>query len=251
MTAPYLSIVIPAYNEETRLGKSLQPVLGWLDAQKMAAEVVVVDDGSLDGTAAVAESAHRQDPRVRLVHYAANRGKGAAVREGSLAARGSLILVSDADFSTPIEEAGRLIARMRETASDIVIGSRALPGSRIEVRQPFWRVAIGKGGNRLIRTLTGLPFQDTQCGFKLLDREKIQPVFRKMVVDRFAYDIELLWLAKLAGMRVLEEPVIWRNSPDSRVSALRDPLKVLADVVRLRGRIKRGFYREREREQGS
>lgn len=250
MSAPYLSVVVPAYNEERRLEQSLAPVLAWLDARRTAGEVIVVDDGSGDGTSAIVETARRADPRVRLLRFVANRGKGAAVREGALAATGSLLLVSDADFSTPIEEIDRLILRMRETASDIVIGSRALRGAKIELRQPFWREAIGKGGNRLIRAMTGLPFRDTQCGFKLLDREKAVPIFRKMVIDRFAFDIELLWLAKLAGLRILEEPVTWRNSPDSRVSAVRDPLKVLADIVRLRRLIKRGFYRERERASG-
>ena len=245
MSAPYVSIVVPAYNEEARLGKSLTAIGAWLEAHGIAGEVVVVDDGSSDGTSALLEEAHRGDPGVRSLRFRANRGKGAAVREGVLAASGSLVLVTDADLSTPIEDLGRLLERMRETASDVVIGSRALEGSRIEVRQPFWRVLIGKAGNRLIRALTRLPFHDTQCGFKLLDREKLVPIVRKMVVDRFAYDIELLWLAKLAGLRILEEPVTWRNSPDSRVSALRDPFNVLADVVRIRRRIRRGFYRSR------
>src|SRR5206468_2141125 len=141
-------IVVPAYNEERRLGASLAPVLTWLNAQGIAGEVIVVDDGSSDGTSAIAEAARGADPRVRLVRFAANRGKGAAVREGVLAAEGSLVLVSDADFSTPIEELGRLLQRMRETGSDIVIGSRGLRGSRIEVRQPFLREAIGRVGNR-------------------------------------------------------------------------------------------------------
>jgi hypothetical protein len=120
-----------------------------------------------------------------------------------------------------MEELDRLLARMRETSSDIVIGSRALRGSRIQVAQPVWRRMMGRGFNRIIRTLTDLPFRDTQCGFKLLDRAKTAPLFSKMVVDRFAYDVELLVLARLAGLRVLEEPVVWRHAPDSRVSPVR------------------------------
>ena len=247
MSAPFLSVVIPAYNEESRLGASLATILAHLGRRGIAGEVIVVDDGSRDGTTDLVEAARRSDPRVRLVRFVANRGKGAAVREGALAARGSLVLISDADLSTPIAEFDRLLDRMRETASDIVIGSRALPGARIEVHQPFWREGIGKAGNRIIRYFTKLPFRDTQCGFKLLDRKKTDPIFRKMIVDRFAFDVELLWLAKLAGLRILEEPVTWRNSPDSRVTPVRDSLRVFADVLRVRRQIRRGFYRERAR----
>jgi dolichyl-phosphate beta-glucosyltransferase len=247
MASPFVSVVVPAFNEKGRLGPTLTAILDHFAAKGVAAELLVVDDGSTDGTADLVETARRLDPRLRLIRFSVNRGKGAAVREGALAAAGGLVLVSDADLSTPIDEFDRLLTRMRETASDIVIGSRALPTSRIEVRQPFWRQGMGKMGNRVIRLLTRLPFNDTQCGFKLLDREKTVPIFRKMVVDRFAFDVELLVLSRLAGLRILEEPVIWRNSPDSRVSALKDSWSVFADVVRIRRRVRRGFYRERER----
>lgn len=247
MSAPFLSVVIPAYNEESRLGASLAAILAHFSARGIAGEVVVVDDGSKDATASLVGTVRKNDPRVRFVRFAANRGKGAAVREGALAAKGSLVLISDADLSTPIEEFDRILGRMRETASDIVIGSRAVPGARVEVHQPFWREGIGKVGNRIIRFLTKLPFHDTQCGFKLLDREKAAPIFQKMVIDRFAFDVELLWLARLAGLRILEEPVIWRNSPDSRVTPLRDSCRAFVDVLRIRRQIRRGFYRERAR----
>jgi dolichyl-phosphate beta-glucosyltransferase len=246
VTAPYLSVVIPSFNEANRLGPGLDSVRGWLDARHMPGEVVVVDDGSTDGTSEVAEARRRDDRRVRVLRFPANRGKGAAVREGALASEGSLILVTDADLSTPIEELDRLLGRMRETSSDVVIGSRGLPGSRIELSQPIWRRTMGRGFNIIIRTLTDLPYRDTQCGFKLLDREKTVPIFRKMVVDRFAYDVELLVLARLAGLRILEEPVLWRDSPDSRVAPLRASWNMFGDVLRLRGRLRRGFYRARE-----
>lgn len=245
MTAPYLSIVVPAYNETRRLGASIDAIRRWLDARGAPGEIVVVDDGSTDGTAEVAQTHRLDDRRVRVVRFSANRGKGAAVREGALASLGRLVLVTDADLSTPIEELDRLLARMRETSSDIVIGSRALAGSRVEVRQPFWRQWMGRGFNRIIRTLTDLPYRDTQCGFKLLDREKTVPIFKKMVIDRFAYDVELLALARLAGLRILEEPVLWRNSPDSRVAPLRASWNMFGDVWRLRARLRRGFYRAR------
>lgn len=247
MSAPFLSVVIPAFNEEVRLGKGLEAVFAHVDKLRLAAEVVVVDDGSEDGTSDLVERARRTEPRLRLVRFRSNRGKGAAVREGALAATGHLVLVTDADLSTPIEEFDHLLARMRETASDVVIGSRALRGSRIEVRQPFWREWMGKVFNRIIRTLTGLKFRDTQCGFKLLDREKTAPILQKMVIDRFAFDVELLWLAQLAGLRILEEPVVWRNSPDSRVTPVTASWNMFWDVVRLRRRIRTGFYRERAR----
>ena len=246
MPAPLVSVVIPAYNEESRLGPALTAVFAHFATTGVPVEVVVVDDGSADGTAALVEAARRDEPRLRLVRFPANRGKGAAVRAGSLAATGSLVLISDADLSTPIAEFDRLLARMRQTASDVVIGSRGLASSRIEVRQPFWREGMGKVFNRVVRALTGLRQKDTQCGFKLVDREKTAPIFRKMVVDRFAFDVELLCLAQLAGLRILEEPVVWRNSPASRVSPLKDSWNMLRDVMRIRRRIRTGFYRERE-----
>lgn len=245
MTAPYLSVVVPAYNEEARLGPSLQAILAHFKARGIAGELIVVDDGSADGTSSVAEAIRRSEPSVRILRFPVNRGKGAAVREGALHAAGRLVLITDADLSTPIEELDRILARMRETASDLVIGSRGLPGSRIEVRQPFWRERMGRTFNRIIRVLTGLRFRDTQCGFKLLDRDRTAPIFRKMVVDRFAFDVELILLSKLAGLRILEEPVLWRNSPDSRVSPLSASWTMLVDVIRLRRRVRRGFYREK------
>jgi dolichyl-phosphate beta-glucosyltransferase len=247
VSAPYLSIVVPSYNEEKRLLPTLTSILAYIDARGIPAELIVVDDGSVDRMADLVEAARRDEPRIRLIRFPVNRGKGAAVREGALAASGSLVLISDADLSTPIEEFDRLLARMRETSSDVVIGSRGLPASNIEVPQPFFRVLMGKVFNLLIRAVTGLEFRDTQCGFKLVDREKTAPIFRKMVVDRFAFDVELLALARLAGLRILEEPVTWRNSADSRVTPIRSSWNMLLDVLRLRRRIRRGFYREREK----
>ena len=247
MSSPYLSIVVPAYNEEKRLGATLAAILGHLSETRILGELIVVDDGSTDATAAIVEGISRDEPRLRMIRFPTNRGKGAAVREGALAASGRLLLVSDADLSTPIGELGRLLARMRSTASDIVIGSRGLASSRIEVRQPFWREAMGRSFNRIIRILTALRMRDTQCGFKLLDREKTEPIFRKMVVEGFAFDVELLVLSQLAGLRIVEEPVTWRNSPDSRVSPLRSSWAMLLDVIRVRRRVRRGFYRERAR----
>jgi glycosyltransferase involved in cell wall biosynthesis len=246
--SPFVSVVVPAYNEEVRLGPTLPQIFTYFQSIDVPIEVLVVDDGSRDGTSALVERLRADEPRLKLVRFPANRGKGAAVREGTLAATGRLVLITDADLSTPLFEFDHLLKRMRETSSDVVIGSRALAASRVEIGQPFYRRWMGKTFNLLMRTITRLPFHDTQCGFKLVDREKTAPIFRKMVIEGFAFDVELLWLARLAGLRILEEPIEWRNSTDTRVSAIRSSWSMLSDVLKLRGRVRRGFYRERERE---
>ena len=242
MSAPYLSIVIPAYNEAKRLGPTLDVSLKHLDARGIQAEVIVADDGSSDATASVVETVRASDPRVRLVSFPVNRGKGAAVRAGSLAATGSLVLISDADLSTPIEEHAKLAAVIRDRDLDVVIGSRALPGSNVQVPQAWLRQTMGRTFNTIIRTITGLPFRDTQCGFKLMDRDRVMPLFGKMVVNRFAFDVELLFLCARFGLSVADVPVIWRNASGSKVSVLADPLNMISDVFRVRWRFRRGLY---------
>jgi len=164
------------------------------------------------------------------------------VRRGCLEARGRWLLLSDADLSAPIEEYAKLAAAARDHDLDIAFGSRGLPDSVIEVRQNLVREYMGKSFNLLMRRLTGLPFRDTQCGFKLMDRKRVRPIFESMVVDRFAFDVELLFLAVRFGLRVREIPVVWRNEPLSRVSMLSDPLNMLYDVARVRWRFRRGAY---------
>jgi len=238
---PFLSIVVPAYNEEARLGASLAKIASYLEAAGLDAEVLVVDDGSKDGTADVAAKA-LSGLRGRVVRNGENRGKGYSVRQGVLEARARFVLLTDADLSTPIEEHAKLAAVIRDRDLDVVIGSRALPGSDVQVRQAWPRQTMGRTFNKIIRALTGLPFRDTQCGFKLLDRERVKPVFEKMVVDRFAFDVELLFLCERFGLSVAEVPVIWRDAPGSKVSILRDPLNMLVDVLRVRWRFRRGLY---------
>jgi dolichyl-phosphate beta-glucosyltransferase len=157
-------------------------------------------------------------------------------------AAGTWMLVSDTDFSTPIEELPRLLDMVEAGSCDMVIGSRGLPGSRVEVHQPFWREMLGRGFNRIVRTLSGLPFKDTQCGFKVMRREAVLPLFRAARIERFAYDVEILYLAQRAGLRVVEEPVIWRDAPGSKVNPLFDSLDMLKDVVRIALRGRRGAY---------
>jgi len=238
---PHLSIVIPAYNEEQRLDASLEQIAAYLETENIHAEILVVDDGSTDGTARLAARALTgYEGRVLLNDE--NRGKGFSVRRGCLEARGRWLLLSDADLSAPIEEYAKLAAAARDHDLDIAFGSRGLPDSVIEVRQNLVREYMGKSFNLLMRRLTGLPFRDTQCGFKLMDRKRVRPIFESMVVDRFAFDVELLFLAVRFGLRVREIPVVWRNEPLSRVSMLSDPLNMLYDVARVRWRFRRGAY---------
>jgi dolichyl-phosphate beta-glucosyltransferase len=236
VSEPELSLVIPAYNEEARLGATLQRVRRWLEVRALPAEILVVDDGSADRTAAIASEA-LQGARGAVLTGEPNRGKGYAVRRGLLAARGRTVLITDADLSTPIEEHDTLAAVMRERNLQAVIGSRALHGS--QGQNPL-RQLMGKTFNRMMRGMTGLPFQDTQCGFKLLDRAATRPIVERMVVDRFAFDVELLYLCGRAGLRVEEVPVPWRDAPGSKVSLLGDPANMLWDVARLRWRHRRG-----------
>jgi dolichyl-phosphate beta-glucosyltransferase len=238
---PHLSIVIPAYNEERRLEASLAKIAAYLQAASINAEILVINDGSTDGTATVAARALSGLPG-RVLSNDENRGKGFSVRRGCLEARGRWLLLTDADLSAPIEEHARLAAAARDYDLDIVVGSRGLPDAVIEVRQNAIRECMGKSFNLLMRWMTGLPFRDTQCGFKLMDRKRVLPIFERMVVDRFAFDVELLFLAVRFGLKVREMAVVWRNEPMSRVSMLTDPLNMLYDVARMRWRFRRGAY---------
>lgn len=238
MTPLDLSIVVPAFNEVRRLDDSLALMEAYLDGRRLDAEIIVVDDGSLDGTAAVARR-RLERRRGQLIVNPANRGKGYSVRRGVLAAQGLTVLVTDADLSCPIEQHEHLARAMREGHYDVVIGSRGLPDSRIEVRQHRRREWMGRTFNRIVRMVTDLPYLDTQCGFKLMKRELTRPLFAKMTVDRFAYDVELLLLCARAGLRVGEVPVVWRNSPDSRVSLIGDSTRMLIDLARVAMRSRR------------
>jgi glycosyltransferase involved in cell wall biosynthesis len=234
---PSLSIVIPAYNERERLTISLPVIDAYLRTTGIDAEILVVDDGSTDATAELAETLVFERVH-RVISLPINQGKGAAVRRGVLAARGEWVLVSDADLSTPIDEYDRLVAIADAENLDVVIGSRALPGSRVEVSQHIVRRVLGETFNLILRNVTGLPYRDTQCGFKLLRRSRVQAIFAEMVINGFAFDVELLYLCERRGLRVKEVPVTWRNSPRSTVSIIRSPPKMLFDLMRLRWRFR-------------
>jgi dolichyl-phosphate beta-glucosyltransferase len=229
---PDLSIVIPAYNEEVRLPASLGAVSAYLNGRgsPIAADVIVVDDGSSDATAERARDAGRRHGLdLNVIRLPRNRGKGFAVRTGALAARGELVLVSDADFSTPVYEWEKL----RGAGAPLAIGSRALDESLVKERQPFLRQAMGKLFNRLVQLLLLPGIRDTQCGFKLFSREAAQEIFSRAAIDRFAYDVEALLLARRLGYAVVEVPVLWFNSPDTRVS-LWGGAQAYWDLLRIR-----------------
>ena len=226
-----LSVVIPAYNEALRLPSTLARVREHLVARGVEHEIVVVDDGSTDATAEVARAA---GGALRVLGHQPNRGKGYAARRGMLAATGERRLMTDADLSTPIEELERLEPAL--ATAELVLGSRAVAGSRITRRQPWHREWMGRSFNRLIRLLGVTSLRDTQCGFKLLRGDVARRLFAELTVDRFAYDVELVWLARRRGYRVIEVGVAWHDSPASKVHAVRDAASMLVDVLRFRFR---------------
>lgn len=230
MTAPDLSLVIPAYNEENRLGVSLETALAYLARQDFSYEVLVVDDGSADRTQEVA--AEYEDQGVRVLVQPENRGKGAAIQRGVGESQGNRVLISDADFSTPIEDLEKLNPYLAD--HELAIGSRAVKDSNVTLHQPLYRELMGKTFNKLIRLGGVGGISDTQCGFKLLRGEIARELFAIMVTPGFAFDVELIWLAKRKGYRIAEVGVIWENSEDSRVNPLSDPPKMLLEIVRFR-----------------
>ena len=228
-----LSVVIPSYNEEERLEPGLRQALDYLARRGTSYELLVVDDGSRDRTSELASAF--ADHGVRVLRHERNRGKGAAVRTGVLASRGERVLLSDADFSTPITELPKL-ERLLADGTPLVIGSRGLADSQVRQRQPFYRETMGKIFNRLIRLLGVRGIRDTQCGFKLLAGDVGRSLADELRVDGFAYDVELIWLARRRGYRVAEVGVVWINSPDSRVDPIRSSFSMLRDVVLMRFR---------------
>lgn len=227
-----LSVVIPAYNEASRIGKTLVEVRRYLDREQLEAEVLVVDDGSRDETVLVAEQHGEEDPRVRVLRLPENRGKGAAVRRGMLAAVGERVLFMDADLATPMEELKKL-ERALHAGVDIAIGSRGLPQSTLLVRQHPAREAMGRTFNLLVKAVGLWGIQDTQCGFKLFTRAAAQQLFSEARVDRFAFDVEILLLAR-GKFAVAEVPVAWRHVQESRVSPGRDAARMAWDLLRVR-----------------
>jgi dolichyl-phosphate beta-glucosyltransferase len=229
-----MSIVIPAYNEEKRIEGSLSEACAYMNDFGMEYEIIVVDDGSSDGTGRIVDHIAKDVRNVRLVGYEKNRGKGHALRTGVLVTKGEFVLVMDADLSTPMDELRKLMPYLSDGGFDIAIGSRALALSDIIKKQPWWRRGMGKTFNKIVRTLVIGGFSDTQCGFKLFKGEIARSLFGAARINRFAYDVEILALAKKKGYGIKEVPIRWINSPESRVDPVKDSLQMLADLVRIR-----------------
>jgi len=241
---PDISIVIPAFNESERLGAPLREVLAYLAEHQPNGEVIVVDDGSSDDTAQVAKAAFDEFPAIasQVVRYEANRGKGFAVRTGLKAATADIALFSDADLSTPIEEMTKLIEPIRAGEFDVTFGSRALDRSLIGTHQPWHREQGGRGMNLIIRTMSGLDFSDTQCGFKAFNMTKFRPMLDLMQIDRFGFDVEFLFVAARHGLRLAEIPVRWNDVAGSKVSGFRDARRMVNELRLIRSSARKGLY---------
>jgi glycosyltransferase involved in cell wall biosynthesis len=238
---PKYSIVIPAFNESARIQATLESVAACIRERGWRAEVIVVNDGSSDSTAGLIEAFARNAPEFRLVENPGNRGKGYSVRAGMLQALGEVVLFTDSDLSAPIEEAERLFAAIARGA-DIAIGSRWLESGRQTHRQPLYRQFFGRCFNAVTRAIMGLPFADTQCGIKAFTRAAAQTVFQLQTIERWGFDPEILFIALKRGLRVVEVPVSWAHDDRSRISYLRDGLKMLEEIAIIRWNALRGRY---------
>jgi dolichyl-phosphate beta-glucosyltransferase len=235
---PPFSVVIPCFNEASRIGETLRLTLDYLTANAPESELIVVNDGSTDATAAIArEGLKSAKIETRLLENFPNRGKGAAVRSGLLAARKPIGLFFDADLSTPLEETPKVIEPIANGDVDVAFGSRALDRRLIGIHQPWRREQAGRAFNLLVRLATGLLFWDTQCGFKAFRIEVCRPIFEAARIDGFAFDVELLYLARRAGLRIAEIPVRWNHSEGSKVRFFHDSLGMLREVIVLRTRL--------------
>jgi glycosyltransferase involved in cell wall biosynthesis len=234
MSQTHLSIVVPAYNEQSRIDATLCRIGAWADRQSFELELIVVDDGSTDATAEVVA----RFPQVRILRVSPNRGKGHAVRRGALEAVGKFVLFTDADLSAPIEEADTLFAALESSGADVAIGSRALRRELIGIRQPILRDYSGRCYNLLVQLFTGLRIHDTQCGFKLFHMEAAatRRAFEMQRVEGFGFDPELLFLIARLGGKIVEVPVHWNHNPASKVRFPRDPIRMFADLISLRMR---------------
>jgi len=235
------SLVIPAYNESSRIRPTLDEILRYAGEQKWDTEILVVDDGSRDDTAAIVREYSRAHPQVQLVQNPGNRGKGYSVRNGMLHARGDICLFTDADLSSPIAEAEKLFAAIRQGV-DIAIGSRWLRAELQTERQPLYRQAFGRIFNMLLRLVLGLRFRDTQCGFKAFRREAAQRIFPLQRIERWGFDPEILFLARQTGLQTVEVPVVWAHSEGTRLHPFRDGLRMFGDVIRIRWHALTGAY---------
>ncbi len=238
---PAYSIVIPAYNESARLPATLDRILAHIRELGWSAEILVVDDGSKDGTAQIVQSYAERDPAVRLIENPGNRGKGYSVRNGMLHATGEVMLFSDADLSSPIEETDKLFAAIAAGA-DVAIGSRWLRAELQTHRQPLHRQLFGRIFNLALRVILGLHFQDTQCGFKAFTRPAAQAIFPLQHIERWGFDPEILFLARKFGFKVVEIPVAWAHSEGTRLNPVRDGIRMFFELLKIRWYSMTGKY---------
>ena len=228
-----LSIVIPAYNEENSIEASVREVMGYFSDKQLSYEIIVVDDGSIDGTLSVARKLAEEISAIRVCSYLPNRGKGFAVRTGMLAAEGERILFTDADGATPIDELPALMSAL-DAGYGVAVGSRAAPGAIRVIHQPFYRELGGRALNLFIRLFTVPGIDDTQCGFKLFTKDAARAIFSQCMIDRFSFDVEALYLARRFGYKITELPVHWTHHGNSRVRPIRDGLRMFLDIAKIR-----------------
>lgn len=234
MPEPFYSIVIPAYNEAERIGASLERILGYVAESRWSAEIIVVNDGSSDNTSQVVQEYSRRNPIIRALENPGNRGKGYSVRNGMLNASGQVLLFTDADLSSPIEEANKLFAVIESGEADVAIGSRYLQSELQTRKQPLHRRMLGRAFNVALRTILGLSYVDTQCGFKAFNRKAVTTIFPNMKIERWGFDPEILFLARRYGLRVAEVPVSWAHDHRSKISPMRDGTRMLGELLRIR-----------------
>ncbi len=237
----YLSIVLPAYNEEAVIKNTLDRVAEYLEGRYPSYKIIVVCDGCRDNTAKVAEETAKTNHKIQVLDRKINMGKGFSVRQGCLEAKGDLIIFTDADLSTPIDEIEKLLKWLEE-GYDIVIGSRALKESDIQIRQAWYREAMGKIFNLFVQTFAIKGIKDTQCGFKGFKKEVARKIFQRQIINGFGFDVEVLYIAKMLGYSIKEVPVRWLNRAASKVNPLTHPLQMLTDLIRIRFRGWKGAY---------
>jgi dolichyl-phosphate beta-glucosyltransferase len=243
---PAFSIIIPAYNEGERVGATLERVLGYAAERNWDVEIIAVNDGSRDNTADIVRGCADKNPRLRLLENPGNRGKGYSVRNGMLHAHGEVLLFSDADLSSPIEEAEKLFAALAAGA-DIAIGSRWLQSHLQTQRQPLYRQLFGRIFNLLLRMVVGLSYKDTQCGFKAFTRPAAEKIFPLQTIERWGFDPELLYLAKKFKLRVAEVPVEWAHREGTRIDPVRDGFKMFLEMLKIRWNAITGKYSARRK----
>ncbi|HEK85845.1 MAG TPA: glycosyltransferase family 2 protein [Candidatus Aminicenantes bacterium] len=236
--SPFLSIIIPAFNEEERIGFTLRKIIDYLELRHFQAEIIVVDDGSSDRTAERANEILADWPLARVISLPKNEGKGAAVRQGVLQASGQLILFTDADLSTPIEELEKMLSLAAE-GNQVIIGSRSLPQSEIKRRQSWLREHMGKTFNLFVRLMLIKGLKDTQCGFKLFQQEAARKIFSQLQTKGFAFDVEVLVRAQKLGYQIAQVPIVWINSPHSKVRLIKSSIRMFLDLLKIRKAIRK------------